>query len=257
MAVNVSYQKAKYLVKIMMFRKAKPIGLPHGFLLKKKHNTVQKKLNGLITKKTPVQVYKVCEKIMSTQEIKLTVVDDKVKVVTPYNKEFVNKARNLRGNWKDGAWWFDDSIIEYVSDVMNEIFGTTGEIPFENCTLLVKNFSDFGNRTSVVLFGRTIARAFGRDSGAKLGDGIIFIDGKYNSGGSVKNWGTVVDNATFEIHNFPLPMTEREDVQEAIKAGWCEIKLSKKKRKREEIEAEILQLKEKISLLESELKEVE
>lgn len=159
-----------------------------------------------------------------SQEIKLEIVDDKIKVTTPYNKDFVEKARNFRGKWHKEAWWFDDSILEYVRDAMMEVYGTTGEQPVEYCSLLIKDYSDEAQRGPVELFGRVIARAFGRDSGAKLGEDIVFISGDYRSGGSVKNWYTELRDATFEIQNFPLPRTEKEDVQKAIKDGWCEIK---------------------------------
>lgn len=158
-----------------------------------------------------------------TQEIKLEIIDDQVKVISPYNEHFVRKARNFRGKWKNGAWWFDDSIIDYVRDTMIEIYGTTGEKPYEKCSLLIKNYTDAESKGPVTLFDRTIAKAFGRDSGAKLGDDIILIEGTFTSGGSVKNWTTYVENATFEIQNFPVPRVEKEDVQKAIEEGWCEI----------------------------------
>lgn len=78
------------------------------------------------------------------QEINLEIVekDGLVKVTSPYNQKFVNKARNLRGQWKENAWWFDDSIIDYVRDLMIECFGTTGEEPYENVDLVISNFSE-------------------------------------------------------------------------------------------------------------------
>lgn len=181
-------------------------------------------------------------------QIELKIFDDKVKVVTPYHEAFVTHARNLRGKWKDGAWWFDDSILEYVRDVMMECFGTTGEIPYDECTLLVKDFSDDKIGDSIILFGRTIAKAFGRDSGARLGEGIVFIKGDYSSGGSTKNWKTVISNATFEIHNFPIPSLQLLDVKEAIREGWCEVKSGKKK-SHEDILKEIEDLEARIEAL--------
>lgn len=187
------------------------------------------------------------------QQIQLTIIDDKVKVITPYNEGFVQKCRNLRGTFKGGAWWFDDSIIDYVREAMIKYFGTTGELPYENCTLLVKNFSDDQYTGPVLLFGRTVARAFGRDSGARLGDDIVFISGRYESGGSVKNWRTEVTDATFEMRNFPVPSLELPSVKKAIEEGWCEVKASKKKRDQEAVKAEIELLKAKIAELEVEL----
>lgn len=179
----------------------------------------------------------------------------KVEVVSPYNSEFVKRARNLRGSWnaQKSAWVFDESVEEHVKNAMKECFGVTGEEPVEFCTLHVKDFTAYVYRDQVDLFGRTIARAFGRDSGAKLGDDIIWLKGKYTSGGSVKNWSTDVENAEFEIQNFPVERTKFEDVQKAVEEGWCEIIYNKKKRTREEIEAEIAKYRELIAELENEL----
>jgi hypothetical protein len=190
------------------------------------------------------------------QPISLEIIDDKVKVTSPFNEGFVSRCRNFRGTFKNGVWWFDDSIIDYVREAMLEYFGTTGETPFKTCTLLIKNYNGYGDKAPVKLFGRTVARAFGRDSGAKLGDDIIFISGEYCSGGSMKNWCTNVRNATFEMHNFPLPSTGLTDVKKAIEEGWCVIKHTHKKRSLEEIEADIKSCRERLSELENEVDEL-
>jgi hypothetical protein len=185
--------------------------------------------------------------------------DGKIIVTTYYNRKFASKARNLRGQWDSvkKAWVFDESVEEYVKQALIDIFGVTGEIQYETCSLLIKDFTAWETRGEVELFGRTVARAFGRDSGAKLGDDIIWVSGSYHSGGSVKNWTTEVENGTFEIQNFPLERTKFDDVRKAVEEGWCEIKVNKKKRSREEIESEIAALKSKLSELEEELKNCE
>lgn len=188
-----------------------------------------------------------------TQSIQLTISEDKLKVVTPYNEGFVAKCRNLRGKFQGGAWWFDDSIIDYVREAMIMFYGTTGEVPFENCTLFISDFSGSEFCGPVTLFGRTVARAAGRDSGARLGDDIILIKGSCGSGGSVKNWKTEVINASFEMKNFPIPSLDLAEVKAAIEAGWCEVRYSKKKRDPEVVKAEIEMLKAKIAELEVEL----
>ena len=106
---------------------------------------------------------------------------------------------------------------------------------------------------AVVLFGRTIAKASGRDTGARLGDDIIWLSGNYTSGGSTKYWKTIVENGNFEIQNFPVARTTFDDVQQAIAEGWVEIKVTETKRSKEEIESEIAILKEKLAKLEEEL----
>jgi hypothetical protein len=122
---------------------------------------------------------------------------------------------------------------------MVSCYGTTGEEPYENVDLVIYNFSDSVRGGAVELFGRTIAKARGRDSGAKLGDGIILLNGSVDSGGSVKNWTTDVDEAAFIIKDFPQPATELPEVKQAIEEGWCEVKMQKKKRTAEQIQADI------------------
>lgn len=190
-----------------------------------------------------------------SQQIKLEIIEDKVKVITPYHADFVNTCRRLRGKFSDGAWHFDDSVLEYVREAMMEFFNTTGEVPFEEVSLLIKDYSDYASRGPVTLFGRTIAKAFGRDSGARLGDNIALIKGEINSGGSVKNWSTKVVNATFEIQRFPKPSTELPEVKKAIEEGWVTVIERKKKRPADEIQAEINQLEERIAQLKSELED--
>lgn len=189
--------------------------------------------------------------------INLTIVDDKVKVVSPYHEKFVERARKFRGTWKNGAWWFDDSIIDYVREVMIECFGTTGEEDYEECDLLIKNFTDYGDKAPVCLFGRTIARAKGRDSGAELGDGIILISGDCYSSGSVKNWNTTVSDATFLIKKFPIPALNIPEVKKAIEEGWCEVRELKKKRSVEDITADIKKYEQLLVKLQKELDDVQ
>ena len=181
--------------------------------------------------------------------------DGKIIVTTYYNRRFASKARNLQGKWDSSkkAWIFDESVEEYVKQALLDVFGVTGETPYETCSLLIKDFTAWESRGEVELFGRTVARAFGRDTGAKLGDDIIWISGSYGSGGSAKNWTTEIKDGIFEIQDFPLERTKFDDVQKAIEDGWCEIKMNRKKRSRKEIESEITALKSRLSELEKEL----
>jgi hypothetical protein len=171
----------------------------------------------------------------------------KIRVKTPYDKAFVERARNLRGTWSKSTseWVFDDSIEEYIREALMDVYGTTGEAPVEMVSLLIDGYDDNQLNGPIELFGRIIARAFGRDSGAKLGDDIIWISGEYTSGGSVKNWRTYVSDGRFEIKNFPLPRVQKEDVQNAIAEGWCVIK---EQRQSEEVDI----YKELISRIEKE-----
>jgi hypothetical protein len=119
--------------------------------------------------------------------------------------------------------------------------------------LIIKDYDDNTFGAGCSLFGRTIAKAWGRDSDAKLGDDIIWLSGIYRSGGSMKNWKTEIREGNFIIKNFPLPSTELPSVKKAIEEGWCEIKFTKKKRTAEEIQADIEKYEAILSELKNEL----
>ncbi|OIN55736.1 hypothetical protein [Arsenicibacter rosenii] len=156
-------------------------------------------------------------------KIKLEVKDGLVKTTSYYNTDFVIKARGLRGKWQDNQWVFEADVLEHVRQAMLSSYSVTGAFPYEVCTLVVKDYYQESSASGVELFGRPVAKAFGRDSGAKPQEGIFLVSGKFRSGGSVKNWKTVVD-ATFEIHDFPVAALDREDVKKAIAEGWVEVK---------------------------------
>ncbi|AYQ31467.1 hypothetical protein [Runella sp. SP2] len=147
-----------------------------------------------------------------------------IKTISPYNEEFVKKARGLRGTFINGEWVFDLSVEDHVIKAMIACYSVSGLHPYEVCTLTVKEYNEEVWHSGVELFGRPIAKAWGRDSGAKAQDDIFLLDGRFTSGGSVKNWRTCVKNATFEIHNYPVAGLERADVLEAIQEGWVEVK---------------------------------
>jgi hypothetical protein len=58
-------------------------------------------------------------------------------------------------------------------------------------------------RGPVTYCGLTIAKASGRDSGAYIPPGIIEVSGNARSGGSVKNWCTVIEEGSSYIITVP------------------------------------------------------
>jgi hypothetical protein len=156
--------------------------------------------------------------------IKLVISSDKVMTISPYSQEFVTRARNLRGKWDMGKWVFSISVLDHVKALMLNVYGVTGEDPYEVCVVTVKGFTGYGQASGVELYGWPIAKAFGRDSGAKAGEGIVLRQGKFHSAGSVKDWKTVVENATFEIHDFPLAAVATNIPAEDIESGVVTIR---------------------------------
>jgi hypothetical protein len=130
--------------------------------------------------------------------------------VSPYNSEFVAAARKLGGRWNAPAWSFDVRDEQRVRAACAEHYGTDGLTAD-----LVTVRAEFGPdndtlRGPIEIFGRPVARAFGRDSGAKLADGVLLLSGGFNSGGSVKNWRTKAQEGTVcLVRDLPRAAVER------------------------------------------------
>lgn len=142
-------------------------------------------------------------------KIRVDISGDTASVYTPYNTDFVSAVRRIGGSRWDRSrkcWEFPAQAIDAVRLIMKEVYGETDIETAEKVSVRV-TFTDelCGDRKPVTLFGKTIASAFGRDSGAKVGEDVAFINKMPRSGGSVKNWLTVVPKgAVAEIRDVVL-----------------------------------------------------
>jgi hypothetical protein len=125
-------------------------------------------------------------------------------VDTPYNSRFVKAAKDMGGKWNGGNWKFDARDEQRVRELCMATYGSDG-VTSDLVTLRITLGPGDGEYAGPVeLHGRTIARALGRDSGAKLGDGVVLLEGGFSSGGSVKNWRTTVkEGTTVLVRDFP------------------------------------------------------
>lgn len=147
--------------------------------------------------------------------VTITTTAQNVTVHSPYNSEFVDAAKRLGGKWRDNAWVFDAREESRVREICRENYGSDG-LTANLCTIRVK----LGPRDNqlcgpIEIFGRPIARAFGRDSGAKLCTGVVLLEGSFSSGGSHKNWYTTADTGTVVL----VRDVPRSRVQEKLDAG--------------------------------------
>jgi hypothetical protein len=154
------------------------------------------------------------------REMKITNLGNgKLAVDTPYNPSFVSKIKKAGGKWNasNRTWEVDERSIDTVRSIMREVYGQD-DLPQELVTVKVtigdKSLDEW--RAPVVLFGRNIASARGRDSGARPGEGVCFEKGGCDSGGSMKNWYTIV-RAGSEITIYDVPRLAVEQ-----KLGWKE-----------------------------------
>lgn len=118
--------------------------------------------------------------------------ETKIIVQSPYNSLFVEQARKLAGKFKDcpKRWEFD---IRDEAEVLEACYLHYGEDGIRNdkCNVQItfhETFSEYHG--ALTILGYPLARAFNRDSGAKVGDGVLIKEGGFDSGGSMKNWTT-------------------------------------------------------------------
>lgn len=144
---------------------------------------------------------------------------ERIKVQSPYNPDFVRSAKQIGGRWERPYWTFDRRDEDRVRDLCVRIYGEGAAnaggftAPIARCTLRVTlGKSKAWRPTSIVVAGRPVARIFGRDSGAKLADGVIVDSGSVHSGGSRKNPGICWDDDTVLIVR-DVPVDTQHKVQ--------------------------------------------
>lgn len=137
----------------------------------------------------------------------------KLRVVSPYNACFISKAKKLGGKWDEGAWVFDVLAEEPLKSALLECYGTDGSQE-PNVALKIKAKKELDEWHDSVSFGGIpVARAWGRDSGAKVCEDVIMVSGKITSGGSVKNWRTYVsEGSEFILTSVPKSILDKKDL---------------------------------------------
>ncbi len=135
--------------------------------------------------------------------MKIEVKNGVANVYTPYNPDFVKKIKGIGGakwNSSEKCWSIPETAVEAAREIMTDVYGYSDTKENETISLKVTfNESISEWRDDVVLFGKVLAHAYGRDSGARVGDDVAYISGGATSGGSVKNWNSVVKKGSVAI----------------------------------------------------------
>lgn len=153
--------------------------------------------------------------------------DGKAELYTPYSQDFVTKVRNIGGaRWSGKAWAIPEESLERAREIMIECYG---ESDLEVADMVDVKLTVVAEEVSIkhaggTAFGKTIAKATGRDSGAWVCQDVELISGKIRSGGSVKNWRTEIDKgAVFALHSVPVSLLENAE------SDWYEFEVLEKK----------------------------
>lgn len=129
-------------------------------------------------------------------------------VYTPYNAEFVAKIKGIGGAKWNGSlrcWDIPSFAVDSCREIMKSVYGETDrtEEDAKYVTLRLTFNEEFRSDYCgpVAIMGKTVARAYGRDSGAKAGEDVAFVSGRPTSGGSAKNWQSIVPKDSVVILN--------------------------------------------------------
>lgn len=148
-------------------------------------------------------------------EVGITTANGTTTLSAPYHPDLPSKAKALGGKF-DGSskdWHFDARDEERVRELAREVYGTDGSDAGDTVTVRIEVSEDHTwseRNQGLFLGGRQIARAYGRDSGATLADGVIVLGGEIDSGGSAKNWSTVAREGTvIEVRDVPRGVAEK------------------------------------------------
>lgn len=142
--------------------------------------------------------------------IKLTKTEDNnIEVETPYSSLFVSRLKESIGKRKWDAnkrvWVVGEEDKDVLLAILKEVFGYS-ESREETCDVEITLDPHYlVNRGPIMIAGVVIAQAWGRDTGARLGENVTVIKGGFTSGGSRANWDTRIDEETVvRVKDFPV-----------------------------------------------------
>ena len=159
--------------------------------------------------------------------VTVTTENGKTSVTSPYDTEFVAKAKTIGGKW-DGpskAWTFDARDEQRVRDLCRKVYGTDGN-PVEAGDLVTVRVRLADHELSssegpyAKFAGRRIAERPGRDSAVRLAANVVLIEGKLASSGGSMRYPTIGanENVIVEVRDIPRATLtlEREDSYEIV-----------------------------------------
>lgn len=135
--------------------------------------------------------------------MKIEMENGKANVYTPYNPDFVKAIKGIGGakwNGSGSCWIIPGSAVEAVREIMVDVCGYSDIKENETvCIRLTFNEEARELQKDVVLFGKVLSHAYGRDSGARVGDDVAYTAGGATSGGSAKNWYSIVKEGSVVV----------------------------------------------------------
>lgn len=175
--------------------------------------------------------------------------NEKIEIYTPFSRKFVNqiKAKIGGAKWDGYCWVANEDQLEAVRSIIKDSFGVDDtEEDYVDVIVTIDECGLIEERGSVNLFSKEIARAYGRDSGAKINKDITFLKGSAESGGSWNYWHTKVEEKSIiKIKDVPERLVKNLTKADLAKMHLTNIEILEKEKK-SELEV-LIERKEKLS----------
>lgn len=154
--------------------------------------------------------------------MKIITNENHLEVYTPYNKDFIARIKFVGGskwNRTKGCWDVPTETLAEVRKLMFECYGENDISATDYVTVkLTFNESMSGSYRGITMFGKTIARAYDRDTVGTIDTGVVYTKGHPMSGGSRKRPLSWIEQGTeIVIHNVPKSLLGHENIPEYVK----------------------------------------
>lgn len=134
-----------------------------------------------------------------TNQITITQESNRISVSSPYNKDYVARAREMGGKWSptEKTWTFDEAVRDELMAELFTRYGYTGDDNPDMVDVEVDAyFFEEGNR--IVVGGLQVAYRYGRDTKVRLTEGWRVAKGSLTGSGGSRANPTVLGHNQFD-----------------------------------------------------------
>lgn len=176
--------------------------------------------------------------------------NEKIKVETGYNKNFISKAHKLAGKWENPFWVFPKEVEKQLDDALFNIYGE-GLKPRKFVKIRVElPGTKLDDEEDLFIGGWRIAYRPGRDSQVRFSqDGSYVESGDFEDrGGSVAHPWVKWKEGTTVVTSIPEERLEKAKKEFGDKLTVLKAELSKKQllERKAELEKELAEINKKL-----------
>lgn len=138
-------------------------------------------------------------------------------VQTPYDSKYISELKKTISGYKwdpnRKVWLIPVDAEPVMQELLKKYFNYSGGPTEKNVTIIITAKKELSTAADAVRFGPIpIAKASGRDSGAKVMQNVYMLKGEIRSGGSTKHWMTyVAEGSVFKVKHVPISIAQQGD----------------------------------------------